>query len=184
LQLVLALGEAVAGELDIAQQLGLGVGRRQQVQAAADLGRRQGGPHLLDFLGEFGAVAIPHRVVFQLGDGRFDLRDLLVIGMNLGVELRLALHVKRLLQLAILHRGRLGGARRRERPASQLRLAAGDLRVEAGDLRFERADIGGGKGRIERPQPALTRWPSCTLSVLMSDGSSACTTMVGWVVTI
>ena len=68
------------------------------------------------------------------------------------VELRLALHVKRFLQLAILQHGRIGPARRREGLAGKLRLAARDLRVETGHLHFERGDIGGGEGRIEGSQ--------------------------------
>src|SRR5262249_42948246 len=37
---------------------------------------------------------------------------------------------------------------------------------------------------VARTSPALTRWPSRTSSVLMIDGSSACSTTVGWVVTM
>ena len=156
---MLVFDQAVVGKFGIAQQLGLRIGSGQQIEPAADLCRGQRRSHILDFLGEPGPVAVSHLIVSELGYRGLELRDLLVIGAQLGVELRLALRVIGFLQLAVLRCGRVGDRRRDVRPLRQLRLGPCNLRVEVGDLRFEGADIGRGEGRIERRQDVARLHP-------------------------
>jgi hypothetical protein len=152
LQLMLALDKAVAVEFQVAQQFGLLVGCRQEIEPAADLRRRESGAHLFDFLGELGAVGVARLVILQLGDGRRHLCHLFVVGADLGVELRLALLVVRFLQLEIPVHHRVGAHRRVIGAIGKLGLATPDLCVEAGDLHVQGPDIGGGECRIERRQ--------------------------------
>src|SRR5216683_7628121 len=129
LQLMLALDEAVAVVFEIAQQFGFLVGCRQEVEATADLGRGKGRAHLLDFLGELGAVGVARLVVFQLGDRRGVLRNLFVVGADLAFALRLALLVIGSLQLDVAVRRRILRWRRIVGAVGQLGLAPRDLRI-------------------------------------------------------
>src|SRR4029077_13774797 len=65
----------------------------QEIEAAANLFGRQTSPHTFDLLRDFYPVFIMGEVVLELADRRLVLRDLLVIGPQLCLELAFALHV-------------------------------------------------------------------------------------------
>jgi hypothetical protein len=78
-------------------------------------------------------IVIVGEVVFEFKDRRLVLRNLLVVGEQLGVKLPFPLQIVGFLQCDI------GGLRRRARRwivvfMCELSLGAGDLRVEARDL--------------------------------------------------
>src|SRR5580693_10581559 len=94
-------------------------------------------------------------VVLEFADRRLVLRDLLVIGAQLRLELAFALHIIRPLQ------GRVGSLRRGcqrrvEDAMRQLSLGPRDLRFEAGGLadRQPRSANLAGRGWARAPQPA------------------------------
>jgi len=109
-------------------------------------------------------------VVFEFKDRRLVLRNLLVVGEQLGVKLPFPLQIVGFLQCDI------GGLRRRARrwivvSASARAICASRLAIcKVSALTSAAVKVG---SSVARRRPPFTSSPSCTSRVLMIEGSSA-----------